>query len=390
MMLSGIRVISFTHFLQGPSASQILADLGADVIKIEPPAGAFERGWSANGEINEGVSAFFTAANRNVRSVVVDLKNPEALPVLFDLLSTADVLIESFRPGTLDRLGLGYASLRELNPRLVYTSLSGYGSDGPYVDRPGQDVLIQAISGLAAATGRLGDNPTPVGACVVDQHAAVLGALGILAALHGRERTGEGALVQSNLLNAALDLQIEPLNYALNGWLPERSATGVSSAYYRSPYGVFATADGHLCMSLTGLGALTALFDDPWFAAVGEENSYARRDEVNARVAEYLAGDTSAAWMALFAANRIWSAPVQGYAEVLDDPQVLHNDSFDSFEHERAGQIRVLKHPITYDGVRPGIRTAPPELGQHTREVLDDLGYDGERVRSLMSGGGFA
>ncbi|TXK19933.1 CoA transferase [Homoserinibacter sp. GY 40078] len=386
-MLDGIRVVSFTHFLQGPSASQLLADLGADVVKVEPRGGAFERTWTGPDRFVEGVSPFFALGNRNVRSIVVDLKSPDGVEVVRALLAEADVLIESFRPGTMDKLGLGYDVLAERNPRLVYASLSGYGSDGPYRDRPGQDVLIQALSGLAMATGRAGDPPTPVGACVVDQHAAVLGAFGILAALHGRERTGRGGLVESNLLNAALDLQIEPLAYALNGFGSSRSSSGVSSPFYTAPYGVFATADGFLCISLTALDALERVFDDPWFATVDPADRYTERDSVNDRVAEHMGDRTSAEWGEHFTAHRMWFAPVQDYDDVMVDPQVLHNDSFDAYEHERAGTIRTLKHPVMYDGVRPGIRTAPPELGQHTTDVLAELGYDDATRERLYTTG---
>jgi crotonobetainyl-CoA:carnitine CoA-transferase CaiB-like acyl-CoA transferase len=383
-MLSGVKVISFTHFLQGPSASQLLADLGADVIKIEPRGGAFERTWTGPGEFINGESPFFALGNRNVRSMVIDLKHPESAAVLRDLLADADVLIESFRPGALDRMGLGYEALAKLNPRLVYASLSGYGSDGPYKDRPGQDVLIQALSGLAMATGRADGDPTPVGACVVDQHAAVLGAFGILAALHGRERTGLGTKVESNLLNAALDLQIEPLTYAMNGFHGARSASGVSSPFYSAPYGVFTTSDGHLCISLTNLSTLETVFNDDWFASVRAEDAFASREEVNQRVADHVRTCSTADWIEHFA-GRMWFAPVQDYDEVLVDPQVLHNDSFDSYEHERAGTIRVLKHPVSYGGQRPGIRSAPPELGQHTREVLLGLGYEESAIDKLIS-----
>lgn len=386
-MLDGITVVSFTHFLQGPSASQLLADLGADVVKVEPRGGAFERTWTGPDRFVEGFSPFFALGNRNVRSIVVDLKNPEGIEVVRGMLATADVLIESFRPGTMDKLGLGYAELAEANPRLVYASLSGYGSDGPYRDRPGQDVLVQALSGLAMATGRADAPPTPVGACVVDQHAAVLGAFGILAALHGRERSGRGGLVESNLLNAALDLQIEPLAYALNGFPSSRSASGVSSPFYTAPYGVFATSDGFLCISLTGLDALERVFADTWFAEVDPASRYDDRDAVNDRVAMHMRTRTSAQWIEHFGEQRMWFAPVQGYDEVMVDPQVLHNDSFDSFEHETAGTIRTLKHPVMYDGERPGIRTPPPELGQHTREVLAALGYDDETSTGLYSSG---
>lgn len=389
-MLAGIKVVSFTHFLQGPSASQLLADLGADVVKVEPRGGAFERSWTGPDKFVEGYSPFFALGNRNVRSIVADLKNPDAVAVVRKLVLEADVLIESFRPGTLDKLGLGYEQLAAENPRLVFASLSGYGSDGPYRDRPGQDVLVQALSGLAMATGRGGADPTPVGACVVDQHAAVLGAFGILAALHGRERTGRGGLVESNLLNAALDLQIEPLAYALNGFSSTRSTSGVSSPFYTAPYGVFATSDGYLCISLTSLEALERVFDDAWFASVDGERRYEERDTINDRIAEHMRRRTSTEWSDHFAINKMWFAPVNDYEQVMTDPQVLHNDSFDAFEHATAGTIRTLKHPIMYDGERPGIRTPPPELGQHTREVLEGLGVDAADAEALFDSGAVA
>jgi crotonobetainyl-CoA:carnitine CoA-transferase CaiB-like acyl-CoA transferase len=226
-----------------------------------------------------------------------------------------------------------------------------------------------------------------VGACVVDQHAAVLGAFGILAALHGRERTGRGGLVESNLLNAALDLQIEPLAYALNGYSSSRSTSGVSSPFYNAPYGVFATSDGYLCISLTSLEALERVFGDAWFATLDPGSRYEERDAINERIAAHMHGRSTAGWSEHFTANKMWFAPVNGYDEVIVDPQVLHNDSFDAFEHETAGTIRTLKHPIMYDGVRPGIRTAPPELGQHTREVLAGLGVDDADADTLFASG---
>ena len=384
-MLSGVSVVSFTHFLQGPSATQILADLGADVIKVEPVGGAFERTWSGPDAYLNGESVFFLLGNRNARSLSIDMKAPESLQMLRTLLAETDVLIESFRPGTMERLGLGYESLKELNPRIVYCSLSGYGSDGPYRDRPGQDVLLQALSGLAHATGGGDAPPTPVGASVVDQHAAVLGALGILAALHGRERTGRGCLVESNLLSAALDLQIEPLGYHLNGFRGERSPSRVSSMYYKAPYGVFPTADSHICVSLTSTTVLATVLEDPWFATIADEDVLTRREEVNERVAHHLAGRCTKEWEDLFTKRKMWFAPVNDYAAVVDDPQVRHNESVLHFAHPTAGEVAVLGHPVRYDGERPGVRSLPPALGEHTREILAELGLAGEQIDELIT-----
>lgn len=386
-MLSGLRVVSFTHFLQGPSASQLLADMGAEVIKIEPPSGAFERSWSGPGAYLNDESVFFLLGNRNVRSMCIDLKAGPSRQILNDLLASADVVIESFRPGVMTRLGLGYQQVAELNPRIVYCSLSGYGSDGPYVDRPGQDVLLQAFSGLAAATGREGQLPTPAGASIVDQHGAVLGAMGILAGLLGRERSGKGTLVESNLLNAALDLQIEPLAYHLNGFTGERSDPGVSSMYYKAPYGVFETADGHLCLSLNSLATLNRLFSDPWFEEVGESDSFKRRDEVNERITKHMKEQPTAHWVSLCSSAGAWFAPVNTYADVIADAQVRHNESFISFDHPHAGPVKVLGHPVKYGGRRPGVRSVPPGLEADTHSVLSSLGYDDTRIETLLAEG---
>jgi crotonobetainyl-CoA:carnitine CoA-transferase CaiB-like acyl-CoA transferase len=384
-MLDGIRVVSFTHFLQGPSATQLLADLGADVIKIEPPTGAFERSWSGPDAYLGGESVFFLLGNRNVRSLAVDLKDPEWLQVVLRLVDKADVVIESFRPGVMDRLGLGWDELRSRNPRLVYCSLSGYGGDGPYKDRPGQDVLLQSMAGIAAATGAADVPPTPVGASLVDQHGAVLGAFGILAALHGRERSGQGSCVESNLLSAALDLQIEPLSYFLNGFVGTRSSTGVSSPYYKAPYGVFTTADGYLTLSLNALDLLADVFDDEWFRTLGEQSSYERREEVNERVAKHMVLRSTEEWSAVFAAAKVWFAPVNTYADIVDDPQVLHNKTFVQFDHPRAGAVTLLGHPVVYDGQRPGVRCVPPALGATNRDVLNELGLAAEDVERLQA-----
>lgn len=383
-MLDGIRVVSFTHFLQGPSATQLLADLGAQVVKVEPPTGAFERSWSGPDAYLNGESLFFLLGNRNVDSLVVDLKDPEWLEVVLRLLDEADVLIESFRPGVMNRLGLSWELLHRRNSRLIYCSLSGYGSDGPYRDRPGQDVLLQSMSGIAAATGTADGPPTPVGASLVDQHGAVLGAFGILAALHGRERTGRGALVESNLLGAALDLQIEPLSYFLNGFAGRRSTTGVSSPYYKAPYGVFATADGHLTLSLNGLTVLADVFDDDWFLGIGEDASYARREDVNDRVAKHMLERTTAEWNEVFEAAKVWFAPVNTYTDVVSDPQVLHNKSVIEIDHPRAGTVKLLGHPVLYDGRRPRVRNVPPELGGSNRAVLREMGFSDDDINRLQ------
>lgn len=387
-MLTGIRVISFTHFLQGPACTQILADLGADVIKIEPPGGAWERHWSGVQTYLNDVSVFSLLTGRNQRSLSLDLRSPEGKEIAQELVKSADVLVENYRPGVLDKLGLGPDEVAELNPRLVYCSLSGYGSSGPYRDKPGQDLLIQAMSGMTTLTGSDTDPPTPVGTAIIDQHAAALGALGVIAALYGRGGDGKGIRVESNLLNAALDLQIEPFGYHINGGkLYDRSSSRVSTRFHQAPYGIFETADGFICVSLAKVEELAALFEDDTLASWTNDDQFERREELNRIVAERLRTRSTEHWLEALSRTNIWFAPVRDYDDVESDPQVEWNGAISTFEHDQAGTVRVLSHPIRYDGKSPEIRSITPQLGEQSEEILSELGYSPRAIQELVRKG---
>ncbi|CAG9166321.1 MULTISPECIES: CaiB/BaiF CoA transferase family protein [Cupriavidus] len=388
-MLEGIKVLSFTHFLQGPSAVQMLADVGADVIKIEPPQGAFERGWAGFDAFAEGVSIFFLLGNRNQRAIQLDLRNEEAKRIVYRLVREADVLVENYRPGVMAKLGFGYEQLKAINPRLVYCSCTGYGSSGPNLKRPGQDLLLQAMSGMAMLSGDGESAPTPVGSAIVDQHAAVLAAFGVVAALQARERTGRGTLVESNLLNAALDLQIEPFSYYLNkGPLWKRSSPAMGSRFHPAPYGVYRTADGWIAISLTTPAKLAAALDDEALAAFdGPKDTVERREEVHQAVTRALRCHTTAQAMEAFDRHDVWYAPVNDYEQVEADPQVAHNEIVQTIDHPEAGPVRLMAHPVRYDGQVPPVRRLPPRLGEHTREVLAELGYTDDEVEALLARG---
>lgn len=388
-VLEGIRVLSFTQFLLGPSAVQFLADLGADVIKIEPPGGRlWERNWSGANHFLHGVSVFFLATHRNQRSLTLDLTRPDAQAVARRLVERADVLVQNFRPGVMARFGLGWEHVRELNPRLIYVSASGYGSASPYRDRPGQDLLMQALTGLLAITGRQDQPPTPVGTAVVDQHGAALLALGVLAALLERHRTGQGLHVELSMVRAALDLQLEAVTYFLNGARLVRPTGPLASTFHPAPYGVYPTRDGHLVLSLAPLDLLAQTLEIPALRAYATERwNFAQREEIAALIEPVLRQRTTADWLERFEARGIWAAPVLSYAETLEDPAVRATDPVQEVDHPVAGRVRLLRFPVELSTGQAVLRRRPPGPGEHTEEVLREAGYDPQEIARLRAQG---
>jgi crotonobetainyl-CoA:carnitine CoA-transferase CaiB-like acyl-CoA transferase len=279
--------------------------------------------------------------------------------------------------------------LRERNPRLIYASASGYGSDSPYNHLPGQDLLLQAMTGLAAATGRAGDPPIAAGAAIVDQHAASLLALGILGALHHRESTGEGQLVEVNMVQAALDLQQEPVVYHLNGGTVERPQEPIASAFHEGPYGFYATSDGYIALSLSPVKLIGEALGraDELREFHDRSVAFARRDDIHRAISPLLVGHTTGELVELFRRHGVWCAPVNGYDAALADPVVAHVEPIVTIDHEEAGTVHLLKHPVRYSAWDAGVRRHPPGLGEHTDEVLGELGVEAAEAARLHDSG---
>jgi crotonobetainyl-CoA:carnitine CoA-transferase CaiB-like acyl-CoA transferase len=336
-----------------------------------------------------GVSTFFLLAHRNVRSVGVDLKHEDARQVVLDMCRDADVVLVNFRPGVMERLGLGYEDLRRDNPGLVYACASGYGSDSPYRDLPGQDLLLQAATGLASVTGPADGPPVAAGAAVVDQHGAALLAMGILGALHHRAATGRGQKVEVTMAQAGLDLQAEPLTYHLNGAAVERPRVPLASSFHEAPYGFYAVQDGHVALSLSPLRLVSAALDDPVELEpfLDPQIALEQREEIYAALSPLLAGFTVAGLVEHLRAHGVWCAPVNDYDAALAEPFLKHLDPIEQVEHPDAGRVSLLRHPVSYSSGDARARRVPPALGEHTQEVLEEMGFSPERIDRLQTAG---
>ncbi len=388
-ILSGYRVLDCSIAMAGPFAAQRLGDLGADVIKVEPTTGEWQRHVSAGGARGNKINVSFLSMNRNKRSLAVNLKDPDGKAVLLDLVKTADVFIQNYRPGVAKRLGVDYETLAALNPRIVYVSMSGYGEDGPYVNHPGQDLILQGLSGAMLSAGRAGEPPTPAGQFLVDSVAASTAFEGVLAALLHRERTGEGQKVEVNMLDAITTLQMQELSvYLQTGKAQQRSDEPHAHVYIRAPYGAFATADGYITLAFPPLKKLGEVIGEPAFLDMDDEiDSWARRDEVFARTREKLVERTSAEWLETFRAVDIWCGPIYGYDDLQNDPQILHNGTIVEYDHPTEGRVRTPGFPYRFSKTPPAITRPTPLVGQHSAEILRAVGVDAARIEALAASG---
>jgi len=387
--LEGLRIADFTQLAQGPFSTQILGDLGADIVKIEPVKGDWMRHWSmANTYVNgEGVS--FLTLNRNKRSIGLDLKNPKGKEVALRIIGASDVLTENFRPGVMNRLGLDYDTLHEKFPELVYVASSGWGQTGPYLTRPGQDLLAQAISGTSYLNGNADDPPVATAVGVADFTAGFHIVIGALAGVFRKQQSGLGQRVDVDLLSSMMHLYIQEFAVYLNGGgVPQRSNSDIPSAYLGAPYGYFQTNDGYIAIPMNPINKVAQLIGVEGYEDVTATQVMDGRDEVRRDLAKGFIKKTTQEWLDILLPEDIWCAPVQNFEDAENDPQIAENNMIVEWEHPVAGKVRTTGVPFRLSETPGGVFRSAPCLGEHTNQILSDVAeYSVDEIEELRSSG---
>ncbi|HEY4150962.1 MAG TPA: CoA transferase [Chitinophagaceae bacterium] len=380
-----LLVLDFSQFLSGPSASLRLADLGAQVIKIERPGtGDICRQLYVSDTKIEGESTIFHAINRNKQSYAADLKNKQDLEKVKQLIAKADVMLHNFRPGVMERIGLDYTAVKKINPRIVYAEVTGYGSEGPWKDLPGQDLLLQSVSGLAWLSNNRDRPPTPMGVAVVDILAGTHIAQGILATLYRRGSTGEGALVQVSMLESILDFQSDLLTRFLNdGRLPSRSAVSNAHPWLPAPYGIYKTADGYIALGTGCIAQLGVQLDSPELQALTDEkDGFDKRDEIKQLIADRLEQQTTAFWLKQLPPSGVGCAEVMDYAGLATQPAYQALDMELKVKTSNGLQITTTRCPIRIDGAPFSSALGAPLLGEHNEAIEKQFGLKEKALSS--------
>lgn len=376
--LDGTLVLDFSQFLAGPSCALRLADMGATVIKVERPEGGdlCRQLVVADQRFDED-SALFHTINRNKKSFAADLKDPDSLQQVKALIRQADVMIHNFRPGVMERIGLDSKTVLQLNPQIVYGEITGYGDTGPWRDKPGQDLLIQSLSGIAWLSGNADQGPVPMGISVVDQITGAHLTQGILAALLRRTRTQKGGVVSVSLLESALDLQFEPFTAFLNSdhTQPARSAISHANVHTSAPYGIYRTADGYLALAMAPLTQLAALLHHPDLAAQCADPStwYSERDTYKALLRDHLLSQSTAHWLSLLEPSGVWCAPVYDWPTLIQHEGFLGLEATQTLHGQQGSPMHTTRCPIRFDGHTLTSPIPAPRLGAHNDEVLAAL-----------------
>lgn len=382
--LSGVRILDLSRAIAGPYGTMLLADLGAEVIHIEPPEGDISR--FETGPNYKGESFHYLSWNRNKKSIVLDLGTKLGKEAFYDLVKISDIVWNNFRPGAMERAGADYGTLKRINPRIIYVSITGYGSSGPFKDRPAFDVVILAHSGVLSVTGEPGRTPIRPGPPIADMGGGIFAAIGALAALFDRERTGVGRQIDISMQDVCLSfLSYHICQYFCTGVVPK--PLDHSGHAFSVPYGVYKTKKGYIALGpcwpriARALGA-DWLIEDPRFKDWTDRDK--NREELNEIVEEYLAQAEAQDWLEIFKVEDIPAAILKSIEEVMADPQVLHRKMLLSLGYLSAGEVKLAGNPVKMEGLSEEDYTAPPTLDQNGCEILSELlGYSKEKIKKL-------
>jgi CoA:oxalate CoA-transferase len=382
---SGIKILDFTHVLAGPFGTTLLGDLGAEVIKIEAPGGDSTR---FNGPpFQNGESAFFFCVNRNKKSIVINLKTNEGRSIVERMISDCDVVVENFRPGTMDRLGLGYEAASKIKPDIIFASLNAFGSTGPYKDRPGFELIIQGLTGLVDITTQPGHDPAKIQIQIVDLCGGMFLAMSIMAALYHRERTGRGQRTECSLLESTMAVMANYIGiYLMSGKVPHGLGTKNAQAV---PSQAFKTKDSYVLV--VSHGRLWTRFckalekpewiDDPEMSS--DAYRIENRDRVEAMIEDVIRRKTTAEWLEIFQAHHVASGPINTLEELFNDPQVIDQQIVSSVQHPKAGAVNLLSPPFHFSECDSAVFLSPPTYGQHTSEILKSSGFSTNEIKEF-------
>ena len=374
--LEGLLVLEFSQYLSGPSAGLRLADMGARVIKIERPGvgDACRKLAIKNLWADDGNSLLFHTINRNKESFAADLKKPEDLAMVKDLIKKADIITHNFRPGIMEKSGLDYEAVRMLNPRVIYAAISGYGKEGPWKDKPGQDLLIQSMSGLVWTSGNAGDNPMPFGISIADIICGAQLVQGILAALFRRYKTGLGALVEVSMMESLLDFQFELLTtYFSGGKLPQRSEVSNANPLLGAPYGVYATADGFISIAMVNMQKLAEAIHCEPLKKYNQDHAFSKRDEIKNVLAQHVKTQPTSYWVERLHGNALWAMEVMNWKQLTQHEAYQQASLEQVIKMTSGSSMTTTRCPIRIDGELLLSERPAPTLGADNANIIQEF-----------------